>query len=302
MFSYSGVDYIFFYGRNGKRLSVTLLFPLDAAFIHWLERIPNLDAEGIAQSLREVELDATIGVSPKERVDKLVMARKVSVALQIISGLVAVWALFYPRPYLLSWGVLALMPWVAIGLCIGFRGLFTLEDAGIKTARPDLTAMLILPGFLLALRALADVHLVSWRSLSDITVAGTALFAVIVLAAEPKLRRRVDKLLLCVVLLSAYPASVAALINVTFEHEPPSRHRVLVLDKVETTGKDTRGYFTLPAWGPYSDRNNLDVNRALYRRVQKGEAVCVFLYAGALHMPHYVVRDEESCDINSPVQ
>jgi hypothetical protein len=293
LLSANGIQYVNLRRRSGKKVNVALLFRPDPAFAAWLEGKPDDDAVSVAMSMQEVAQDASLGATEEERLRKLGLARKGSGALHAAAVGVALWAFFYPQP--LALGLLAVLPWFAMALVASYSGYFTLEDSGLKSARPDLGALVLLPGWVLALRALFDVHLIELDRLAAFAAGGLALMAGALVMAEPRLRHRTGKLVLYALLLVPYTAAVPAIGNAVFDRAPPERHRVTVLGKHATGGRSPTYYLTLPPWGPYQEADDVGVYPELYGSVEKGQPVCVLLYHGALKMPFFVVRDASGC-------
>lgn len=147
-----------------RKLKLTLLWDADSTWQAWFAAIPDVDAQAAKAFAAAVEADASLGASPAERQQKLNSARTVArFAVWANVGLIA-WAYIYPHPYALVIFVLAALPWVAVWIMARSPGLYTL-NAPRGSGRPDLTVLLISPGFLLMVRALMDVQILDWQRL-----------------------------------------------------------------------------------------------------------------------------------------
>jgi hypothetical protein len=161
----------------------------------------NLSIKTLGASVREVREDPQLGRSPEERLNNLDRARRIARALNIGSFVVAAWALFYPRPYMAMFLVLIALPWVALWLCWKYPGSFAVDDPGRNSIREDLTALLVMPGFILAFRALFDVHLIDPTKLIAPTVAGLVFMVFCIAWIAPAYRKQVGKFILMSLLL-----------------------------------------------------------------------------------------------------
>lgn len=278
-----------------KKAKITMLFKPDEIFEAWFQGIPNFDAIELAASVQEVERDTQLGRSPEERLDNVDRARKIARVLHVIFLAAAGWAIFYPHPYLVMFIVVASLPWVALWLCWKYKGSFSIDDPGRNSVRADLTGMLLMPGFSLALRALSDVRLVDATKLLFPSVAGLVLMLAVVASVAPVYRTNVVKLVLAASLLCAYPAGSIAIANALFDRNRPETYRLQVLKKRYTTGKGASQYFHVPGWGPHADVNEIQVPRELYRQTETGQTICVQHHPGALRLEWYSVVALEEC-------
>ncbi len=278
-----------------KRTKITMLFKPDEAFTAWFKGISNFDAIELAASVQEIEKDAQLGRSPEERLDNVNRARKIARALHFGSLAVAGWAIFYPRPYTAMFVVVAALPWIALWLCWKYKGLFSVDDPGRNSVRADLTAMVLMPGAVLAIRALADVRLIDATTLIVPTLVGLGFMLACVAWIAPVYRTNLLKLTLITLLLFAYPASSIAIANALFDQSAPDTYRLQVLQKRHTSGKGASQYFKVPAWGPYTGTNEVQVARDLYHQTETGQTVCVLRHPGALGLEWYSVRALHAC-------
>jgi hypothetical protein len=139
---------------KARRTKISVLFKPDAALMAWFDGIANFDAMEVAASVQEVADDPQLGASAEERLENVNRARKIARVLHGVSWAGAGWALFYPHPYTLVVVLLAVLPALALWLCWKYKGSFSVEDRGPNAARADITALLLVPGLILALRAM----------------------------------------------------------------------------------------------------------------------------------------------------
>lgn len=274
-----------------RKMSITMLFTGDRAFTAWFLELPNLDQEEFLQSAKEIEGNREIGHSPAERIEKAERARKTSRMLNIAAGGLGAWVLFYPRPYVPLMTLLMLVPWIGIAIAKGSNGLFTIEDPGKNTAKADLTLLLIMPGFALALRDLFDIQLLDWTAVVLPAAVGGAMITAMLLGMFPAMRKRKFNIMLVPVFLAVYAGSSLVMTNALLDQSRPESYPVKIVKKHYTSGRSTTYYFTVPAWGPRPAPDDVTVSPSHYHAKQVGDDVCIFLFPGRLGFPWFVVED-----------
>lgn len=273
--------------ESTKKTNVMILFKPDEAFVYWFGDIPNIDSMEFATSLQEVQTDERLGDTPEERIGNVTKARKTGRVLKAMSFLVAGWALFYPRPYILVFFVLALLPLVVLWLCWRYNGSFSIEDTGKNTAQADLTPVLAMPGFILAIRALGDVQMLDATQLIIPTLLGLIVLIFGITWVAPIYRRNFGKLFLIAALMSAYPASTIAIANALFDQSPSGQHVLPVLGKRHATGKGASQYLEIPPLDAVAETNEVQVSRTLYQATEVGQNICLSIHSGALGLGWY---------------
>ena len=278
-----------------KRESVTMLFKPDDIFVAWFDDIPNIDSVQMAESLQEVQMDERLGGSPQERLRSVSNARKIGHALTIISYLIAGWAVFSPRPYTLVFLALTSLPLIVLALCWRYSGSFSIDDTGKNTARADLTAIFIMPGFILAMRALSDVQLVDATRLVVPTLLALSVVILGVVWIAPIYRHKLGKLVVVSALMSAYTASAVAIANSLFDNAPFEQHVLPVLGKRHTTGKGASQYLRIPPWNSDVEVNEVQVSRDFYQHTEVGQTICLSLYPGVFGLHWYLAESVSVC-------
>lgn len=183
--------------------------------------------------------------------------------------------MLWPQPYVICIGVLALAPFVGLGIAAasdGALGVFE-EEGGLRG--DDVSSVVVLPVLALALRALHDVALIDWWPPLLAAVAAT-------IAAALGLIWRASQMTYGVALLAGPFAGLyvwAAAIEVNALVLPPTTSFATteVASKRETGG---RNYLTLAAPRYRGVPKEVDVSWDLYRAVQPGDEVCVQVHHG----------------------
>jgi hypothetical protein len=269
-----------------RRIKLPILWTPDAAWQAWFAPIPDADAEAAKAFAAAIDSNADLGATPAERQQRLATARSLARnATWANVGLMA-WAFLYPHPYELLLFVLAALPWVAVWIMARAPGLYTL-NAPRGSGRPDLTLLLISPGFLLMLRALQDVQTLDWQGV----VIGTVVVALVlmgsVLWALPSARDKLGIAAVTLALVMAYGYGVVALGNAVLDRSTGASYTTTVYGKHVTSGRNRTPKLRLGPWGPRTTEDDVTVPRDLYRSASVGQTVCVLLRPGAFGIRWY---------------
>lgn len=269
-----------------RKIKLPIMWNLDSTWQTWFSKIPNVDVEAAKAFEATVGNNADLGATPAERQQKLSAARSLArIAIFANVGLIF-WAFVYPRPYELVIFVLAALPWIAIWIMARSPGLYTL-NAPRGSGRPDLTILLISPGFLLTLRALQDVHILDWQRLLPLAVLVAIALIGSLLWALPSAREKLGMVALTFVLVLAYGYGVTSLGNALFDRAHGSIYPATVYGKYVTSGRGRTPTLRLGPWGGQSAGADVGVSWDLYRTTAVGDKVCAHSYAGAFGIAWY---------------
>ena len=87
----------------------------------------------------------------------------------------------------------------------------------------------------------------------------------------------------------AYAYGMTAETDKLLDRSPPRSFRATVLDKSSSGGvKSPRTWhFTVSAWGPRAEGDEITVSSDTFSSIRRGETVCIALGPGALGIPWY---------------
>jgi hypothetical protein len=257
------------------------MWKTDEAWKSWFANIPDLDAEVAKAFVAAIDANADLGSTPAERQRRLAAARSIArYAIWANLGLFA-WTYIYPRPYEWVILVLAVIPWAAIVIMARSPGLYTF-NAPRGSGRPDLTVLLISPGFLLMLRAILDVQVLDWPHLFEWALILAAVLIVTIVWAIPAAREKFGTLALILIMTLPYGYGAGALGNTLLDHSTALSYPTTVYRMFVTNGKHRTPTLRLGPWGPRTTAEDAAVSWDLYRSTRVGETVCAQLHAGAL--------------------
>jgi len=80
-----------------------------------------------------------------------------------------------------------------------------------------------------------------------------------------------------------YGYGATSVIDIQLDFSPGAVTPASVLDKHETYGRHSHGYYlSLPAWGPRTGPNSIEVSAGTYGALNIGDTVCITQHPGAL--------------------
>jgi hypothetical protein len=259
----------------------------------WLkENLVNLDEKEIEAEEQQILIDEELGGSKDERLLKLEKARKVC---RIVNGgatILMLWVMIKPEPYELVISIAILYPLLVLVVLYLFKGFIRLDEKQ-KTAYPNLSSALVLPALGLALRALLDFNLLSYKPIwiPIIIVTGILSFVFITVMKRflEKEENRMSKVFYIIGFMAVYSYGAVVLSNCLYDNSTTIVYTSEVLDKHTSGSKHTSYYLTLRSWGPVNENEDTDVGSRFYIAVEKGDIVSVYLKKGRLGIPWYYV-------------
>jgi hypothetical protein len=259
----------------------TLVFKVDPDFSNWFADLKNADQAAFEMELQKIARDDQLGASPASRLGSAARARRTAAWLSFATMLITFWAFVYPRPYVELLSLCAALPIIAILLCWKFSGLFTLTGQK-QSARGDLTAFLIGPSIVLAMRAMFDLTLVKPVALLVPSAVGAVVLTWSAWLACKELRRYPTVALIYALFFGLYAAGSMALANSLLDWSNPNRELATIIAMRHTTGKGATAYFSLSHAPVGLGTSEISVPFGLYRSKHVGDLVCVSDHAGAL--------------------
>jgi len=287
-----GGSILFLVPKAGRAVPLDSGMPRDRLLDAWIDALPDLDLIEREASEAKLLADPAFGSNPRERLARLTRARQFSKVANGMAIALLAWAYLYPHPYTLAIGVLALLPWCAVLIVMLSRGLIAF-DTRRNDARPNVAMLLLLPGIVLGLRAMLDVHVLD---VMPVFVYGFIASLPLVLSAwmmAPKDSLKPWAFPLTLLLLVAVPYGGGGLLlaDVELDHQPAQAFPTQVLRKYISTGKHSSPHLVLAPWGPRVMGEDISVNRAYYAHVDEGASVCMNLHPGAFGMRWYDMGD-----------
>jgi len=219
--------------------------------------------------------------------------------LEWITVAFGLWFIFFPRPYILLFSVLMIIP--VLGLILnGFTkpsiaSLVEVTKDAKGGTKYDVADFIDFAAWAILIRVLMDFEFESFYSL---IVPGTIAFVIMlaVLFFTHRLIRKSDKSrawiycsLILNICLYSYAATYGA--NCVYDTSEPAVYEAKVLEKRTHRGKRVTFYYVkVTPWGHHYDTEEIRVPHSQYDKIDIGQTVKIDLKKGALNIPWYYVE------------
>ena len=272
-----------------KKLKFATFYNFDATFWNWMESLPDLDQEDQRAAQREMLENPEIGATPQDRLEAVKNARRLATFMAVAAWAVCAWGWFYPEPYWLAIVLLIILPWLAVAITMRSGGLFRI-DAKKNDPHPTVAIPFIMPGFILMLRAVSDVNLLEWRTVTYVSLLLAFALAAAAIAADHSLKRQKGTMLTIILLTIAYGYGATMEANTIFDRSDTAVFSAQIVSKQVVSGRSTSYNLYLAPWGPQKETSKVSVSRRWYESLKPGDTICPTLREGALHIRRYTVH------------
>lgn len=275
-----------------RALKVAQVFRLDSEFAEWAYTLPCLDATDRKSSKIEIRNDARLGKTPGERMQALTKGRRFARAVNVGACLVALWGVFRPDPYDVSIWCLVALPWIALAIVRGSRGLFRV-DGHRNDAHPNVAIAVLFPALALLLRSVFDYELMHTLVLGCYAIALGVVFWLCVCAVDQSVRTKAGSAIALLGFSLVYGYGTAVQANALLDRSPEQSYSAEVKDKRILSGKTTTYQLNLGPWGAFPDSNRIRVGQTTYEYIQRGDVVHMVVRQGAFGANWYFMRSWE---------
>lgn len=274
--------------RRPKRIE--LIFDRQAELLDWVRaNLRDLAAEESESEGKEMLSDQRLGISEAQRGEAVRRARLWIAGLNLVALVVAIWAVYDPRPYRYAIGALAALPMLAAAAMRWFRGVvrFSGRPGG---AHPNIVLAFAFPAFILALRGFFDWHILDWSAFWTPFLAVAAGLAVWTLFCARAAKKNIGVILGIVVVSLVYSYGLVLHLNCFYDRSRPAVYRSYVEARKASPGRRASYHLTLRPWLNQPITEDVTVPRAIYARHPLGSPVLVVVHSGGLKMEWYYVR------------
>ena len=273
-----------------KKIKTALAFENKEILIEWLCRnLTNLDHLDYQEEINNILNNARFGATGRQRQKLLDNAGKWSKTVNIIGVTVCLWAIFWPHPYRFAVWVLMLLPLFSLGLLYHFEGVMQF-DSKPQSVLPGISPAFMMPCLGLALRALLDFKILSWKNFwLHFVLLSFSLYLLTLLCAKD-VRESLVKSILVIIFCVIYGYAAVICLNGILDKSSPAAYKAQIIDKRISKGRRIAYHLKLSAWGPEKQEKELDVGKAIYDRYKIGDRLDVRVKQGKLNIPWYFVR------------
>ena len=275
---------------DARKIKIAQVLKTDGAFEEWTSSLPDLDAQDLKASEEEIA-GGVEGSSLREgRLDELARGRKLAMWLKVATYVIAGWSWVYPQPYGLAITLLILLPWLAVMIVVRSDGLFRIDQRK-NDAHPSVGTLFLIPGLILAMRVLNDMHVLAWKPALYLSLGIGFVLWVVAAKVDASLRARPFTLALLLLITCAYGYGAGLEIDKLLDRSAAMVYSGRVVDKHISSGSRHTSY-DLRVNSPELDvfNGNISVSASLYRSVEVGDSVCASVRRGALNIPWFVVQ------------
>lgn len=211
-----------------------------------------------------------------------------------LAMVIAVWALFWPRPYFPLVGLCVAVPLLAIAAEVRFRGRVDWEQSSRRATPFSLAAIATFPALALFVRAGTDLNIVDWRMLIAWSMLGAIAILGGICSMDPRVRGQ--KQLIPVILFGCvFSYGTLAMANVTLDPSPATVIPTVIQDmRVRVSG----GVKSSSIWhevrvdplASLQGRQWIHVRPDVYAQFRRGDHACVDIGRGVLGVRWFDVR------------
>lgn len=209
--------YLIFESQDGNKvIKVSRYYAGFQSLLQWAsESYADLDYVAKLKSELEILSNDEFGITPEQREQQLVHARRICKYLNNSVWLLVIWILFFPKPYELVFTVAGVFPLLLIAVGYWYRGIIQLDDDD-QSAYPSVTLALSLTSSSLLLRIIFDFNLLDYSVLWS-TIIPLALLLTYTYVLPMKLKvnsiKRVFLLTVVALLMLSYSFGIYVSIN-----------------------------------------------------------------------------------------
>lgn len=269
---------------GAKKLSLPLTLEGSDAIVGWAaSRFPDLDAIEMQTDLEAILADEEFGFTVEERQAFLDRQQLVFKVLTVAAAAVALWALFFPRPYEVAMiaQVVVLVAALAAG-ALG-RGLLVLWGKG--KAHPTAIVAVVLPGIVLLARAFMDFTIDAWTPALVPVAVATLGVAFLILLCFRETRESPTSMGGALLLAAFIGAGGVLQIDVLTDDAEALVQETTVLDMRVSNGKSKTYTLVLAPWKEGQTQVDYTTDEETYASFEPGMTAWLWTKPGALKIP-----------------
>jgi len=271
-----------------KKIKIEMVFEKKAVLFDWLNRnLKNLDALNAQEEINRIASDPQLGETREQRLYVLDRAKMWSKILSVLCLAAMFWTIFKPHPYQYAIWTCIILPLLVLGFVRGFHGVLSFEDDRKKSALPNIFAAFLMPGFGLAIRAIADFNILDWAKFWIPFACIFLSFYLLTLLMTRGIRGKVGTAIALILFCAFYGYGAVVCLNGILDKSSPSVYKAQVVGKRVSTGKHTSYNLKLSPWGPRKEEKEVDVAKSVYGKHEIGDYVRVIVRQGRFGIPWF---------------
>ncbi|OAV45076.1 hypothetical protein [Lewinella sp. 4G2] len=273
---------------------ISVYFEKFNEILEWFElNYVNEKNERFKQEQNEIRNNIIYGSNSYEREYNLQRAVRVGKVFNIISVLLSLIVLFYPKPYNVVFllGVLLLI--VGYGLIISSKGLIRL-DTTEGQAYPSIIIGIYTLVTCLFLRSFLDFDIYGYMPLITYMLALSVVFTAIVYLVDWRSTTlRPSSVSVFSYTIGSLMLSYAILIhlNCYYDSYASEVNTIEIIEKNKSSGSDPSYYLLVKEEDFDDDVDRFSVNERLYNRISISDSITVLKHSGLLSIPWITISE-----------
>lgn len=262
----------------------------------WVEiNFKNLDKITFENQENEIYRNSDFGLNKKQRKVNLAKAKKYTKIINTISWIIGISTWLTPIFYNFQIMLCASLPILGLVIHKSSKGLIRLDEAP-NSPYPNIHSTLIIPSLILLIRALEDFIILNYSIFLNLFLLISIIFSVAILknlSLKYSLKKTITYVTFLGVLIisGSYTYGIITITNAIFSSNTPVKHKVVILDKRISSGKNTSYYLKLDKWGTHDKIDEISVNKKLYDTKKIGSSINVFSKIGVYNIPFYYIEE-----------
>lgn len=273
--------------KNRRNVRICDFGKMDDVLADWLNALPNAEVEAEVNRQERLLANPAFGDTPEEREHRINREAKLISYAGYAGWGIGLWGFVHPQPYNICLLSMITVPGLALILLIFGRRRWLLNEDS-ESGRLGLSQIVFLPVLALFLRVFLDEQLLDWRLPLLIVAVVTLLLIILVSWIENRFNPKV--MWATAIMYGLYAWSSLVFLNDYLDHEKPKTVTAQVLDMSISTGKTTTYTLNLTAWAQHKSSDEVTVSSTIYKRLHKGDQVCIKLYPGKFGWAYYYVN------------
>jgi hypothetical protein len=222
-----------------------------------------------------------------EKLEKLKKAKTFAWGMYVISFIVGVWVIFetiFSLPLGNTSTLITIFLIMAVTLSMRhYSGIISLAEEYFPLFPVTTPLMILLPA-VLVLRAFLEIRILDWQSVILPLLAISFIMFAVLFWCDVGVRKHKSVMFVAAVIAIMVGFGVTITQNEALDKSQPVVHQSVVREILPAR------QLAVSPWGPFDDRNVVNVSGGVYRQVRPSTIVNIYVYSGAFGIPWYTVE------------
>ncbi|HEY4322782.1 MAG TPA: hypothetical protein VGN20_02320 [Mucilaginibacter sp.] len=255
--------------------------------VTWLNtNFIDLDTSDLKEEHAKVLNDTSLGFTEEEREQKLIRAKRISMAYNICGSVLLFLGIFLRSNYTTT-VMLLIYPLAGILLMVFSNGLIRFASDSKKSAYPFIFVGFMLPAFALLLKSF-DYQIYKYNNIwTPFLAYGLVIFFLLYTKGLSSGMPVKPQLIFMIIFSFIYAYGSTTLLNCTFDKSKPQIIHTSIYTIDIRQSKGTHYYLYLKSWDSDPKPKSIEVSTRTFYRYPIGSDIDVHLKKGLLNIPWY---------------